>query len=221
MKAVLAAIDARKASFEKGALFQLLEGSATTADVATLAREVTLFPLVFQDVLRLNEGRIRDPRLKRLAQTHRREDGGHERWFLSDMKRLSVEPDLEWAFGRHHEATRDACYAVAAEVFRDLDDALRLVILLVLESTGDAFFSRAHGFIESAGLGADLKYLSRLHWNVEQAHDIFGNSASDLEAMELSDPVRRDALALVDRMFGTMEHMVDHVHGRIQANRAA
>jgi len=105
-----------------------------------------LAPLIFRggDVL-IDDGlravykvaKLRFPQHKRIARHHRDEDLGHERWFLEDIAKLTGGPlTISALYGRASASTRDAAYQLITEVYRATDDRLRIVLVLVLESTG-------------------------------------------------------------------------------------
>src|SRR6185312_10890845 len=107
------------------------------------APRLAFWVMSFQDILRLNEQMVNDPVLKRIARHHRDEDLGHERWFLEDIAKLTGGPlTISALYGRASASTRDAAYQLITEVYRATDDRLRIVLVLVLESTGHVFFGR-------------------------------------------------------------------------------
>ena len=117
---------------------------------------------------------------------------------------------VEWLFGRHHACTRDAAYALVAEVFRVDDDRLRVPLLLTLEAAGHVFFGRVAQFVEHAGMGHALRYFSFSHLEVEHNHQVFDNELDRrIAAMELGPAVRASAIALVDRCYDAFNAMFD------------
>jgi hypothetical protein len=153
--------------------------------------------MAFQDLLRINEAQVSDPTLRVIASRHRGDDAGHERWYLSDLEVLRGPRDLD------DRATRDASYALVAEVYRATTDAERIVLLLALEAAGHVFFQ---AIVDRCSI-PNLRYFARSHFAVEQAHDLFnGKTRETLACLELGDAAPA-ARQLVDRVFATFEAM--------------
>ncbi|MEW5849458.1 MAG: hypothetical protein AB2A00_11625 [Myxococcota bacterium] len=209
MKRVLEAIAARQARFAAQPFFKRLEGVGTVEEARAFAPQLTFFVMVFQDILRVNEAKVKDPALRKVARHHRVEDRGHDNWFLHDLDQLGVTHGIGWLFGPRHAATRDAAYALMSEVHRASGDHVRVALLLVLEATGDAFFSRIPGFMARAGFDKPLKYFSEAHHQVERNHEMFERRMQEeLRALVVPGEVEAEALAMVERAFDTMEGMV-------------
>lgn len=221
MKAVFCRISELADQHESRPLFRLLEGSARPPEVQVLVSALTFFVFAFQDVLRLNEKQMVDPALKAIARQHRAEDAGHQRWFLHDARRLGVEPDIEWAFGREHRVTRDTSYRLIAEVFRASDDRVRVLVPLVLEAAGHPFFSRVFRFFENAGVSGTFKYFARTHWEVEESHAMLQQDQGRLlHELQLPDDLRAECHAMIERMFQAMGTLVDDLWRRMVAAQA-
>src|SRR5687767_9414698 len=105
----------------------------TAADLVCVAPRLKFWVHAFQDVLRLNESSIHDAKLKGMASRHRREDAGHERWYIDDLERLGVAAQVGEVFDSMHVPARNVSYAVASEVYRATDDHVRIVLILTLE----------------------------------------------------------------------------------------
>lgn len=226
MRQILAEIDRRTEAFSQRPFFELMQGAGSLDDVRTLVPNLTFFVFAFQDLLRVNERKISDPRLRELATVHRREDAGHQLWFLADMKKLGVERDIGWVLGPPHRAVRECSFEIVAEAVRAADDHTRITIPLVLESTGDVFFKGIFHFCDRVGVEQSLEYFSKPHWEVEVGHEIFGpEPQAYLESLVLDPAARARLLATVERLFVSLEGLVDHLHacvlkGREQGARA-
>ncbi len=216
MKRVQEEIHQRAVVFERQPFFQRLELTETIEHARAFAPGLTFFVMAFQDMLRLNERNVTDPKLRAIAHHHRMEDMGHDSWFLHDMAALGTERDVRWLFGPEHETTRDTAYQLVAEAFRADDDHVRIVLPLVLEATGGVFFSRVPGYLERAGCTLPVKYFSRRHEQVERAHSMFeAELMGTLHAIELTPVQREAASALVDRAFAAMTRMVTDLEARM------
>jgi hypothetical protein len=218
MKSLRQAIEEGQKRFAKLPFFRRLEQQGSTDDARVFVPALAFFVMAFQDMLRLNEARVRDPELRALVRGHRAEDREHEQWFLRDLERLGLVVDLHWLFGPEHAQTRDSTYAVMSEIFRATDDRLRVAIVLVLESTGEVFFGRVPRYMEESDpRQRDLEYFSRMHAAVERGHAIFEDKMRDLlDAIDLPRGLQRQAVAMINRMYAAMTEMVEGFEARIQ-----
>lgn len=222
MRHVLSRIESEAAAFEQRPYFRLLEGHGTIDDLRILVPGAIFFVFAFQDMLRLNHERVKDPKLQRIAARHRQEDSGHEVWFLNDMKTLGIEKDIGWLFSEGHRPTRDTALELIAEVLHATDDRQRVAIPLALEAGGHVFFSRAFGFFERCGVDQPLQYFARSHWDVEQNHEVFeDHQALTVRSIEFDPDTRKATCEMVGRMFASMTRMVDDVCTKIESARLA
>ncbi len=218
MRDVLEHIAAKQADFAKHPFFAELRMDRPIEQIASFAPRLAFWVMTFQDILRLNEQMVQDPVLKRIARHHRDEDLGHERWFLEDIAKLTGEPlTISALYGRASASTRDAAYQLITEVYRATDDRLRIVLVLVLESTGHVFFGRTsmltHAMVNSP---QKLKYFSDFHLHIEQAHEVF---EAQMEAQLLNIPMPphlvTEAAALVDRAYAAFDSMFHGVRDEL------
>jgi hypothetical protein len=208
--------------FARLPFFGMLEGPASLDEVKAIVEQLTSFVFGFQDILRLNGARILDPRLKAMAETHRREDAGHEIWFLRDSARLEVKQEVAAVLGKRGRNTRDCTLELIAEVFRTDSDHERVLIPIVIDVAGEAFFSRVYRFFDRAGVNVKLEYFSEAHWQVETGHELFDRADAEyLESIQLDPQQQRAATALVERMFAVMRRMVEHFRERLLEARNA
>ena len=222
MHRVRRSIAEKQRDFARRAFFRRLEGPATVADARSFAQHLAFFVLVFQDVLRLNEARVRDPTVAVLLRHHRAEDRDHEQWFLRDLSRLGIRCDVTDLFGPAHQDIRDAAYAVMSEVFRTDSDGVRAALVLALEATGEVFFSRVPRYMDGIRQAEDLEYFSRGHAQVEENHSLLEAQVSErLDQHTWPEPELQEALAMVDRLFGAMTRMVDAFEAGILDDRRA
>jgi hypothetical protein len=210
MKAVLDHIAAKQAIFATHPFFAELKMDRPMEKIASFAPRIAFWVMSFQDILRLNEQMVQDPKLKRIARHHRDEDLGHERWFLEDIAKLTGGPlTISALYGRASATTRDAAYQLITEVYRASDDILRIVLVLVLESTGHVFFGRT-AVLTSAMTNSPqkLKYFSEFHLHIEQAHEMFESQMEEqIMSIPMNDALQAEALALVDRAYLAFDAM--------------
>ena len=86
MKRVLDHIEGLTRSLACLEYFQLLQRPGTLSDVEIMGQGLSFFVLSFQDMLRLNAALVTDPRLADIANEQRRDDAGHDVWFLDDLR---------------------------------------------------------------------------------------------------------------------------------------
>jgi hypothetical protein len=220
MKQVLSFLEQRVKSFSELTYFKLLERSGIRSDVDIMARGLSFFVLSFQDALRLNASTITDPTLLGIAKQQRRDDAGHDLWFLNDLGRLGVEPNVRWLFSKKHEATRDTAYAIIARVLSAKSDHARLAVGLALEATGGVYFSRVHAFFTRLGLSEGMQFFAKSHWDAEQSHDVFGDEIERaLNAITLDESERADALAAAEATFAAVTRMCEQLSSEMLAAR--
>ena len=215
MKAVLQHIADRQSRFATHRVFDGLVQDAPLRQVLGFAPRLAFWVMSFQDVLRLNAQRMQDPELAMLMLRHRAEERGHDHWFFEDAAQLMGRPlELTEPWGRGHESTRDASYALLSEVLRPLDDRLRIILVLTLESTSHAFFSRTSHLPQTRGDGVRLKYFSNHHMEAEEQHEVFEEQMEAmLRGMELTPELHAEAIALVDRVYAAFHAMFDGLQG--------
>ena len=86
MKTIQTYIDSKQQEFMNHPFFEVLSQLNSLEEISYFVPELTFWAMTFQDILRLNEERVVDPYLKKVARHHRLEDAGHEKWFLQDKK---------------------------------------------------------------------------------------------------------------------------------------
>lgn len=205
MKTVETYIESKQIDFEKHVFFDLLKQMSTLKEIGSFVPELTFWVMTFQDILRINEQRIRDPLLKKIARQHRSEDAGHDKWFLYDVHYMGIEGSdhLAWLYNKKTQAIRDASYAIMSESFNLDDDVLKIVLLLVLESSAHAFFTATVDQLKKIGEDHNLKYFSSHHFDVEMLHTMFEFN------QELSESTRVKATAMIDRCYVAFYQMFD------------
>jgi len=188
-----------------------------------MARALVWWPMVFQDVLRLNLDRLRGSRFERFAEFHQHEDAGHDRWYLEDLGTLGLEqPGLEELFGRSFQPVRETCYALVAEVLRDQSGAQRVALLLALEPTGHVFFERISAAVERVCPDLQLRYFGRSHLTVEKDHDLFAESTNvELERIVLTDIERARSEEMVGRIFQSFHGLFSYLAETMKAGNPA
>lgn len=218
MKTIQAYIDSKQSEFMNHPFFSLLEELNSLEEISYFVPELTFWAMTFQDILRINEEKVKDPYLKKVARHHRMEDAGHEKWFLSDKKYMGQHSqnkscerdDVAWLYSKDSQLVRDAAYALIAEIYKLDDEMLHVVLLLTLESSGHVFFEKVVKQVKKTGEDKNLKYFSSSHLEVEMAHALF---EEEMERKVFERPLsitsRREALKMIDRCYDAFGKMFD------------
>lgn len=218
MKTIQAYIDSKQNEFMNHPFFKLLEGLDSLEEISYFVPELTFWAMTFQDILRINEERVQDPYLKKVARHHRLEDAGHEKWFLSDKKYMSElcndpacgRDDIAWLYRKDSQIIRDAAYAIMAEIYKLDEEILNVALLLTLESSGHVFFEKVVNQVKKTGEDKNLKYFSSSHLEVEMAHAIFEEEMErKIFERKLSVSTRRKGLQMIDRCYAAFNKMFD------------
>lgn len=218
MKTIQAYIDSKQSEFVNHPFFAKLEQLKNIEEVSYFIPELTFWAMTFQDILRINEERVKDPYLKKIARHHRLEDAGHELWFLNDKKYLSQitgnascsRDDVAWLYSKDSQLIRDAAYKIVSEVYSATDEMVNIAMLLTLESSGHVFFDKVVSKVKQTGEDKNLQYFSSSHLEVELAHALFEEEMeSKLFSMRLPVATRRAALKMIDRCYEGFNEMFD------------
>ncbi|WP_419420914.1 hypothetical protein ACNVED_14750 (plasmid) [Legionella sp. D16C41] len=218
MKTIQAYIDSKQQEFMNHPFFEVLEQLDTIEEISYFVPELTFWAMTFQDILRLNEERVTDPYLKKVARHHRLEDAGHEKWFIHDKKYLGEisenkacnNDDVSWLYSKETQLTRDAAYAIMSEIYKANDEIINIALLLTLESSGHVFFEKVVKQVQKTGEDKNLKYFSSSHLEVEMAHALFEEEMEkQLFSRAVPVEVRREALKMVDRCYDAFSKMFD------------
>lgn len=218
MKTIQTYIDSKQQEFMGHPFFEVLTQLNSLEEISYFVPELTFWAMTFQDILRLNEERVTDPYLKKVARHHRLEDSGHEKWFLHDKKYMGglcndkscTKDDVAWLYSKESQLTRDAAYAIMSEIYKTDDEILNIALLLTLESSGHVFFEKVAKQVKKAGEDKNLKYFSSSHLEVELAHALFEEEMErKLFAIPVPVNVRREALKMVDRCYDAFNKMFD------------
>lgn len=221
MKRIQDYIDFKQQEFSNHPFFDTLKKLKTLEEISYFVPELTFWAMTFQDVLRLNEERVTDPNLKKIARHHRLEDSGHDKWFLQDKKYMGAvsiddscnNDSVSWLFSRETQATRDASFAIVSEVYRADYEILNIALVLTIESSGHVFFEEVAKQVKKTGEDKSLKYFSGSHFEVEMAHAVFEEEMErNLLAIEVPIEVKRDAIKMINRCYDAFYKMFNGLH---------
>jgi hypothetical protein len=219
MKKVLDYLDERQRNLHDHQFFGLIASGQPIENVMPIVPALVFWVMSFQDALRINVHRIHDRQLKTIARHHLREDAGHDLWYLNDLRKMtSTVPDAKELFGDAHRACREISYGLLAEAYRSVDDAERIVLLLILESTGQVFFPHIVTCFRQAGIEPSLQYFAQTHLDVEKNHEIVEQKMHDmLSGLQLPESTRSRCIEAVDRCYDLFSALFDSLVRSIQS----
>lgn len=207
-------IEAEQARYASHRFFRRIEGAGTRAEAERIAHGLSFFIMAFQDLLRLARERCQDPELSEVLRSHELEDAGHDVWFLDDLQRLGMSPELSYVFEREHAAIRDVSYTILAHVLRAQHDVTLLAILLSLEAAGHEFFERFGRFIaralEKSGDHA-LVFFGAPHLAAESSHRTDLGAETAVFDRGFGDAEMAEILIAVRTVFAQMTRVADHM----------
>lgn len=212
MRQIAARIEDWTKRLEEHPFFRSLQPEPDLRHAMDFARSGVFWVFAFQDIIRLNSELARDPAIRQILQQHQTEDAGHEEWFLQDLEMIFGEAptNIRWLFSDATFRIRAGSFALAGEVFRVTDDALRVILVEVLESAAGFFFGRVSQFLAESGHAAKLKYFAGVHLDAEAAHEIHDQvDGPALQSMVIPPHLRDDAEELVDRMYAAFWQLAD------------
>jgi hypothetical protein len=221
MKELVAHIDARTAAYAKLPLFNYLrDGSISASDRLAFAPCLTHFVMTFADMyaLVLRDEPARD-HAQELVNAHTHEDGGHWKWFLSDLKNLGLDPEMPFTeatrflWGEATVATRMLSYRIC-RLGLAASSIQKLVLVHCIEATGKVSLQAAAPAGTELGqiLGRRLVYLGAHHVETESAHTMEDEGVRRSVAEMTIDSTTRGVLhAVIDEAFEAFTGFADEL----------
>jgi hypothetical protein len=212
MKQMLAYIAERAQLLQANVFFSRLRPDPDLRKVLAFAPYGTFWVMTFQDIIALNAGLAKEPKIKALVAQHLAEDTGHEQWFLEDLERVfGREPvSIRWLFAAPNRRVRAVSFALAAEVFGVAHDVLRLVLIEVLEAAAGVYFERISAVVRASDNEDRLKYFAGVHLAAEASHELHQTSgSSEVESWVIPAELRPVAEQLATRMFAAFSELGD------------
>jgi DMATS type aromatic prenyltransferase len=207
-------IEQAQARYAAHAFFRCMERGGTRAEIREVAGRLAFFIMCFQDMERIACEGSSDPLVAIALREHRREDLGHERWYLADLARLDLTHDVSDVFQPAHAAIRDVSYALVSLLLQARHDVTRVAIVLALEGAGHEFFGRFVPMVQRSEVGPSLVFFGGVHQQAEAAHgvdnwtELFNRPVTEDEADEMS--------AAVDATFRQMTRVAQDMHDALQ-----
>lgn len=217
MKAIQEYINSKEYEFNNHPFFKILEQFDTLQGINHFAPKHTFWTMTFQDILRINEERVQDPYLKKIARHHRLEDAGHDKWFLHDKEYMNESAsqgvkenqDIAWLYSKDLQATRDPVYAIVSEIYKIDDEYLNIILLLTLESAGHVFLEKIAEQVKKIGEDENLLFFSSSHLDVEMAHTFHEEEITrTLFEKELSVISRENSVKMIDRCYDAFNQLL-------------
>jgi DMATS type aromatic prenyltransferase len=190
------AIEVAQTRYATHPFFARIELSGSRDDVRVVARRLAFFIMCFQDMGRIACERSRDPEMARALRQHRREDMGHEHWYLADLLRLGLSSDIGVVFQPEDAVVRDVSYALVSLIFQARTDVALLAIVLALEGAAHEFFGRFVPLVQRAIPGQGFTFFGRSHLQAEAEHEmatwaaLFERPIDRDETHEMADAVQ-------------------------------
>jgi hypothetical protein len=221
MEEFLALIEKKKQEFAKSGLFEFMRDQSIDPR-QRLAYAPCIAPLVMSfgecNKYVFREEPTNDP-IQEIVNKHSYEDDDHWLWFLEDLETLGINKSLKFSDALNFvwsEETR-ASRVVSHQIMRYAYGAspiIKLLILEVVEATGNVFFSMAQPIAEELRTitQKELVYFGNFHWEVENNH------SKDLpeqrrwsETIQLTIKLRREAFEVVEKLFEVFTELTDEL----------
>lgn len=213
MLAVKEYLDKKQAIFAHHSFFSALKEQNNFSEGMAFVPRLMFWVMAFQDILNIIPPQVKSKELRRIANHHKMEDAGHNKWYLEDMAYLEKnhKNTIEWLFSADHKITREVAYRIMSEAFHGKDHH-KIVLILALESTGHIFFENISEYAKRNGQDNNLKYLSSYHLEVEKKHEIFEQKLEEsLYKLVLSPEDRKEAIDMVDRVYDAFNTLFDYL----------
>lgn len=209
-----------KQQLNQHTFFTQLHQQRELSSALAFAPSAAFWVLSFQDMIRLNAQRAKNPEIKEILEQHVSEDAGHEEWYFEDLRALYGElfaqpKDL---FSLRNLDARGTAFSIVSEMFHIEDDYLRLVFVEVLEATAEVFFENVSLYLRASGDYQKLKYFGATHQKAESAHEMFeAHIKQRTNAFTFTSSQREAARNLVERTFMHFKVLFDQFEERLHA----
>jgi hypothetical protein len=222
MKQILAAIGERTAAYDRLPFYAFLrddsiEPRRRISFAPALAHFVMSFSDLYAHVLR--ETPARD-RFQELVNAHTEEDGGHWKWFLSDLARLDADASrplsesLRYVWQRDLVANRLLTYEMCRLGYR-ASSIEKLVLVHCIEATGKVSLKAVAPVATALAKGGTkgLVYFGAHHFETESDHTLEDHGVHDWVAdVRIDDVMRERLLAIVHAAFDAFVAFADELH---------
>lgn len=219
MKEVLALIELKKQEFSQLPLFKFMQNQSIEPK-KRLAWAPCAVPFIMS-FGELNEDGFRDTSssdcIQLLINKHTEEDAHHWQWFLSDIEKLGFDCSLRFSASVKFLWSEETKIPrrVIHQLFRyalESEPIQKLVIIEVLESTGNVVFSHAAQVAQEleAVTGNKYLYFSSSHLSVETGHITgFKQVEKLIQNISLTEIQRQEAIDLLEKIYALVTDLVN------------
>ncbi len=226
MKRILNYIDRKNAAFGQRKIFDWLKDKTINPEQRLgFAPYMAHFVFSFMDI---NRFVLRDlgnsDEFQHLVNIHTDEDSHHWPWYLKDLKKMNFDKvqrfsdTLYFLWGDHSIKSRMITYEMSA-IARRLTPKEKIILVEVIEKTGNVFLGCTAEVCQEAGLGGSLLYYGDNHLASETGHTM---GTEDVEALLHAIPLTEEeydaGVSLVDEVYGLYHDFVDEMYDFVLNN---
>ena len=221
MEEFLALIEKKKQEFAKSGLFEFMrDKSIDPRQRLAFAPCIAPFVMSFGEFNKyvFREEPTNDP-LQVIVNNHTYEDDHHWLWFLEDLETLGINNSLKFSDALNFVWSEEtiASRLVSHQIIRYACGAspiTKLVILEVIEATGNVFFSTAAPIAQELRTitQKEFLYFGCFHLAVETGHTTGTPEVDQLiKNIQLSEKTRQEAFKIVEKLFEVFTDFTDEL----------
>lgn len=211
MEEIIAFINSRKQEFIKLPLFEMMRDEKLQPEqklsfVPCMAHFIMSFGDINTYILRDLD--TTDP-IQNIVNQYSLEDDKHWPWYITDIEQLGLDTNLSFTqslrflWSDQTKVTRQLAYYISAFTLQ-VSSFIKLVVIKVLEATGDVFFSITKKITSKLEKTTNKEYLyfGNHHLNAENEHTMTAPEAENyLSQIKLTEAQHQEALCIVEKMF--------------------
>jgi hypothetical protein len=208
---IIAFVNSKKQEFIKLPLFEMMQNETLAPEqklsfVPCMAHFIMSFGDINTCILRDLDAT--DP-IQDIVNQYSYEDDKHWPWFITDIEQLGLDTKLSFTqslrflWSEQTKVTRLLAYYISAFTLQT-SSFIKLVVIKVLEATGDVFFSISNRITSELGkaTGKEYLYFGNHHLNAESEHTMAAPEAENyLFQIELTEAQYQDALYIAEKIF--------------------
>lgn len=184
----------------------------------SFAPAMLFYLMGFKDVLGALYRPNEETKLDRFINAYCGEDAEHWRWYLSDLEKLgygleswgaTIPQFCNDVWSESTEANRRTIFRLIHASMSCDDPLFSLSLIMVFEATGVVFIGHTRKAAAALGMGDDLNYFGREHYEEEFGHSV---SSKHLATYEMSDEVFKLTEDVVARLFADYRDLFNCWH---------